>query len=73
MSTHNICFRGEIREIFRLKKSALSVAMLSRTRVTQFLHFLSGFIIPWKTTHLRHSAYPKLTVNVLKFQITFLA
>ena len=31
MSTHNICFRGEIRDIsfFRMKKSALSVAMIS--------------------------------------------
>ena len=31
MSTHNICFCGEIRKIsiFRMKKNALSIAMLS--------------------------------------------
>ena len=73
MSTYNICFHGEIRKtfsIFRMKKSALSVAMLSQTY--QVILLLKGtiflenrhFFIQEKLNKLIYSIYKIIKCSI---------
>ena len=57
MSTHNICFRGEIRKIsaFFGKKSALSVATINGNEKVSIVHYSMQMTFDsWQQTYFNH-------------------